>query len=650
MEVFNLKWLRGLWIWGIGFISFHNIQAQMDESVVFNENITSEQMEFWAELESSIESVISDKFHARFHSLLPFNSSSTAQLKHFGGLSQLQIERIQAHKNQFGDFLSPVELKQCQIPDSLISSLAKHFHFNARFHLGNTPNLNSQNSYPLQGFTPTLKSQLIIGSATENGRYFSQNTAPNVLDSTNNSNPILNHRQLDSLKTLSNLSYIKLKVSLNSYTTVGLAIQNDANEKWGDLINAYLKFQLKNSGFTWVIGKYLVMQNQGHVSTAPFPVGRLYAMESWQYSLQQIQGVGGFNEDVGFWGMALQYEILQSRYFHLKGITHTGFRKLDAVIRDSLRYFERQQWGGIHVSETERFRQNSISQTAVFQSIAFQTKHWNTNASLGIYRHSIPRKSQNQLKTMDVNAEWAASADFWRGKWNGSLAWDGTNFSKYLAAYFLWNSEIQWGWKYEHLPEYFYSVELSPYTYYNRGKPILTAGLDWKLNPTWQLKVRQTSQDYSFWGMALDGKILKHSILQTRWEPQNHRIKLGVTHELNRNHEFRYQIQINDSFSSNPQFYSSCVWKFKSKWADLWFQYSQFQTQDELYYASIPSITQNWTSRVFSGSGQFLSVRLKCKIDSRVHILFQCDWMKKKIAEPLNSQQLPRIFVQLNIQ
>jgi hypothetical protein len=638
MEVFKLKRLRAVWIWGITIFTFQNIHAQVDETVVFNENTTSEQMEFWAELESSAESIILNKFHSQFHSLLPFNSSSPSQWKRYGGLSQEQIERIQAHKNQFGDFLSAVELLHCQIPDSLIFDLAQNFHFNPRFQLGNTPN------------TPNQKSQLIIGSAMENGRYFIQNTASNVLDSSNNPNPTLNFRQLDSLKTLSNLSYLKLKVPLNSFTTAGIAIQNDANEKWGDLINAYLKFQLKNSGFTWVIGKYLVMQNQGHVSTAPFPVGRLYAMESWQYSLQQIQGVGGFNEDVGFWGMALQYEILRSRYFHFNGITHAGYRKMDAVIRDSLGYFERQQWGGIHVSKTEQLRQNSVSQSTVFQSIALNTTHWNTSASIGLYRHSIPRKSQNQLKSIDVNVEWAASADFWRGKWNGSLAWDGTNFSKYLAAYYLWNSEVQWGWKYEHLPEHFYSVELSPNTYYNRGRPILTAGLDWKLNSSWQLKVRQTSQDYSFWGMALDGKILKHSTVQSRWEPQNHRIKLGINHKLNRNHEFRYQIQINDSFSSYPQFYSSCVWKFTSKWADFWFQYSQFQTQDELYYASIPSITQNWTSRVFSGSGQFLSVRLKCKIDPRVHLLIQCDWMKKKIAEPLNSQQLPRIFVQLNIQ
>ncbi len=646
----------------LSFLTTQNGFAQIDdESVILNENTSAEQLEFWSELESyNLDAAMNltglthsegnskkeNQFLAR---LIPFNRSSKAQLIRFGKLTIQQIDTIQAHKNRYGDFLSAVELLQCGIPISKIELISKHFHFephlqiNALFRTENNP-------------SQTTKLQLIAGIYFDYGMNLLENNAYLLHRNSKIPTDSLGGNIVDSINqnTLPQSQYLKLKVNLNPQLTLGLAIQNDPNEKWGDLFNSYLRYQAKNGSNqsikSFILGKYVLMQNQGHISTAPFPVGRMFAMESWQYSLQNIQGVGGFNEDVGFWGMAIQYEILRTQRFQLNGITHTGFRKMDAVIRDSMGYFERQQWGGIHVSATEISRKNAVFQSVAFQSLGFTSKRWASNLSLGYYRHSIPRKAQNQLKNHEINVEWAATAQFLGGKWNGSVAWDGSYFSKYLAAYYLWNSDIQWGWKWEHLPENFYSVELSPYTYYNRGKSILTAGLDWKLNATWLLKVRQTTQESSYWGMALDGKIQRKTSAQIRWEPQNHRIKLGLTHVVSRGHEFRYQLQCSDSFSSTPQFYSSCVWKFKSKWADLFVQYSQFQTQDELYYASIPSITQNWTSRVFSGSGQFISARVKAKLDRHFHVLVQYDWMKKKMVEPLNSQQFPRIFVQLNIQ
>lgn len=645
----------------LAFLSFPTLFAQIDESVIFNENTSAEQLEFWSELEPQNLIVASNlmginnseessKIESRFlNRLLPFNHCSNAQLMRLGNLTIQQIDTIQAHKNRYGDFLSAVELLQCGIPHSKIVLISKHFHFESQVQIHE---LFRKENNP----SASTKIQLIAGSALDNGSYLIPSTM--IPPSRNSINPSDSTVWLgvDSINqnTLPQTQYLKLKVTLNPRLTLGLAIQNDPNEKWGDLLNSYLRYQAKNGSHqllkTFILGKYVLMQNQGHVSTAPFPVGRLFAMESWQYSLQSIQGVGGFNEDVGFWGMAMQYEIFRTQHFQLNGITHAGFRKLDAVIRDSMSYFERQQWGGIHVSTTEISRQNAVFQSVAFQSLGFNSKSFSSNVSMGLYRHSIPRKVQNQLKNHEINVEWAATAQLLGGKWNGSLAWDGSYFSKYLAAYYLWNSDIQWGWKWEHLPENFYSIELSPYTYYNRGKAILTAGLDWKLNSTWLLKIRQTTQESSYWGMALDGKIQRKTTTQIRWEPQNHRIKWGVAHALSRWHEFRYQLQCSDSFSSTPRFYSSCVWKFKSPWADFLLQFSQFQTQDELYYASIPSITQNWTSRVFSGSGQFISAHVKAKLDRHFHVLIQYDWLKKKIVEPLNSQQFPRIFVQLNIQ
>jgi len=398
------------------------------------------------------------------HQPIYINQFSEEELLETGCFNHQQCGLIVAHRIEFGNFVSPQELVQCNIPIDQINSIYKWMHFEKSIST-QIKNIYKPNE-PKSAFSGRFK-------------------------------PATFEKPKDAQSDIIGFE-MKTKITYNKNIQLGISIENDAYEKPLDFYSGYLYlkdlFPLKSL----ILGKYNVQWNRGFTMGSSGQFGSPISLENWTNQQVGIKPYASYSEDLGHWGAAAH--IFKNNHDFYFG---TGFIPFDCTLNWQGNAFYQRQFGGYHQTLNQVSKKHNNTEYQSFFGWQKTTSKAIFNTLITQYNYLIPKI--NTLNSKVQNNQFLyfegqiTVPNFVGGRLLFNVSFDQIYKLTSWSGAGVWalNKQLDLGARIQTIPNEFSAPEMSYQLKSTANETIFEMGIDYQLNKRNQFKLRGQSIQFN---------------------------------------------------------------------------------------------------------------------------------------------------------
>jgi hypothetical protein len=359
------------------------------------------------------------------------------------------------------------------------------------------------------------------------------------------------------------------------------------------------------------IGHVMIQENQGLIASPPFPVGKLFNLGSWSYQSVNISRYGGSQPAPLGLGVQIPWrkKLTLNVFTSLDGRSFASFsfKKLPIDI----------QWISTYAG------QNHAHQLSLMKS-SFLGIRWNLQCALD----------------------------------------DKLNSAYYFSALGSFNTQLQWGLRYQRISSGYFSPFFSPFKKSEIGKHLLSWGIDSKIDKHTHLQFRyhlyESLSDHlplhrrsqqEIWTLKTEySKGASNSIIKVAQTLNQMQLSLQNTWEINDRTLVKFaflavksEVLGTSNWISTQIETSMGIFKVRA-------QILTYQAPLLRIYAAQSLIYQPVGVISFKGSGHFYNLQLSARLSRHWKLQFQYILLHKTQISDAATPEIPRIFVQLTQQ
>jgi len=391
------------------------------------------------------------------HQPIYINQFSEEELFETGFFNHQQSGFIVLHRIEFGNFISPQELVQCNIPIEQINAI-----------------------YKLLRFEKSIGVQIKnIHKPEDPKSTFSVRIKPATFEKPKDA-------QSDYLGF-----EMKTKITYNKNIQLGFSIENDVYEKPLDFYSCYLHLKDLSPLKSLILGKYIVQWNRGFTLGSSGQFGSPISLENWTNQLVGIKPYASYSEDLGHWGAAAH--ISKNNHDFYVG---TGFIRFDCSLNWQENAFYQRQFGGYHQTLNQVSRKHNNTEFQSFLGWQKTTSKAIFNTLITHYNYLIPKI--NSLNSKVQNDQFLyfegqiTVPNFVGGRWLFNVSFDQIYKKTSWSGAGVWalNKQLDLGARIQTIPSEFSAPEMSYQLKSTTNETIFEMGIDYQLNKRNQFKIR----------------------------------------------------------------------------------------------------------------------------------------------------------------